>query len=264
MIPIFYPYTGAKKEILRQIKDTLNSRLWGLGPKVDLFERMFAKEFGYKYPLFVNSGTAALELAYHLIGLKAGDEVIVPVLDCTAGQMGLKRRGIRIVFADIERRTLNIDPKDVERKITRKTRAIVGVHLGGISFSNRIFEIGRQHRIPVITDASQHHVPTRGDYICYSLQAIKHITTADGGMLVLTNEDEYRRAKRLRWFGIDRERKAQANFQAWERREMTFDVEEPGYKFQPTDIAACIGIASLPHLKKAIRYRQTLLREYNR
>jgi perosamine synthetase len=264
MIPLFYPYTGAKKDILNEIEDTLNTRWWGQGPKVERFEKMLSEEFGYKYPVFVNSGTSALELAYHLIGLKAGDEVIVPVLDCTAGQMALKRQRIKIVFADIERKTFNIDPKDVERKITPRTRAIVGTHLGGIPFSSRIYDIGRRLRIPIITDASQHHVPTRGNYICYSFQAIKHITTTDGGMLVLTNQKEYRKAKLLRWFGIDRERKAQVNFQAWERRKMTFDVEEAGYKFQPTDIDACFGIASLPHLKKVIRYRQDLMREYKR
>ena len=264
MIPIFHPYTGSKKTILRELEDSLDSRWWGQGPKVDKFERMCAKHFGYKYPLFVNSGTSAIELSYHLIGLKRNDEVIVPVLDCTAGQMGLKRRGVRIVFADIDRRTWNIDPDDVEKKITPKTKAIVGVHLGGIPFSNRIYEIGKRHGLPIITDSSQHHVRTRGDYICYSLQAIKHITTADGGLLVLSNEEEYRRAKLLRWFGIDREQKTKHNFQAWERRAMTFNIEEAGYKVQPTDIAACFGIASLPHLKRVIAYRQSLVREYKR
>ena len=264
MIPIFYPYTKAKKEILKEIKDSLDSRWWGQGPKVDKFEAMCAKHFGYKYPLFVNSGTSALELSYHLLDLKRGDEVIVPVLDCTAGQMALKRRHVKIVFADIEKKTLNIDPADVEKRITTRTKAIVGVHLGGIPFSNRIYDIGRHRGIPVITDASQHHVRTRGDFICYSLQAIKHITTADGGLLVLSNEADYRRARLLRWFGIDRERKAEVNYQAWERREMTFDVEEAGYKYQPTDIDACFGIATLPHLPRVIRYRQSLVREYKR
>jgi perosamine synthetase len=212
---------------------------------------------GYTYSLMVNSGTSALELSYHLLGLGLGDEVIVPVLDCTAGQMGLLRRGVKIVFADITD-NLTIDPKDVERKITGRTRAIVGVHLGGIEFSKELNKIASKHCIPLIVDSSQHHAPCTGDYICYSFQAIKHITTCDGGILVLNNESEYNRAKLLRWFGIDRELKAKHNYQAWEKREMTFDIKEPGFKFQPTDIDACFGIASLPYLDSVIAYRRDL------
>jgi len=264
MIPLFYPYTHAKRRILKEIKDTLHSRWWGQGPKVDRFEKVFGKVFGYKYPLFVNSGTSALELAYHLIGLKNRDEVIVPILNCTAGQMGLLRRRVKIVFADIEIDSFNIDPGDVEQKITQKTKAIVAVHLGGIPVSEKIYQLGKKYKIPVITDAAQHHVATRGNYICYSFQAIKHITTCDGGMLILTNRKEYVRAKLLRWFGIDRELKARKNYQAWERRTMTLDVKEAGYKYQPTDIDACFGLAALPDLKKVIRHRQQLVREYSK
>ncbi len=109
-IPLFWPYIP-KKAILKEITDTLNGRWLGEGPKVPKFEDAFGKALGYKYPLFVNSGTTALELAYHLIGLKKGDEVIVPVFNCSAGQMGLARRGVKIVFCDIDcnsRQTLTL------------------------------------------------------------------------------------------------------------------------------------------------------------
>lgn len=263
IIPIFWPYIP-KEGILEEIKDTLNSRWLGQGPKVDKFEKEFGKKFGYQYNLFVNSGTSALELAYHLIGLKEGDEVIVPILNCTAGQTGLMRRGVKIVFADIERETFNLDPEDFEKKITPKTKAVVAVHLGGIHVNRKIFEVAKKNNILIIVDAAQHHEPTKleGDYICYSFQAIKHITTCDGGMLCLKNEEEYNRAKRLRWFGIDRELKARKNYQAWERREMTFDIEEAGHKYQPTDIDACFGLAALPNLDEVIEYRRELAEEY--
>lgn len=262
-IPLFWPFIP-KQEILKEIEDTLNGRWLGQGPKVEKFEKEFAKKFGYEHVLFMNSGTSALEIAYHLLNIKEGDEVIVPVLDCTAGQMGLVRRGAQIVFADIEKNTLNIDPIDVRKKITEKTRAIIAVHLGGIEVNPEIFQLAKEQNIPVIVDASQHHAPKNleGDYICYSLQAIKHITTADGGILVLKNKKEYDRAKLLRWFGIDRELKAKRNYQAWERREMTFDIEEAGYKYQPTDIDACFGLASLPYLDLIIGYRKSLALEY--
>lgn len=259
-IPLFYPYIP-KEKILKEIEDTLNGRWLGQGPKVNLFEQKFGEQFKYKYPLFVNSGTSALELAYYLIGLKKGDEVIVPVLDCTAGQMYLKRHGIKIVFADIDD-NLTIDPVDVVNKINKKTKAVVGVHLGGIHFNSVLNDICKGHKVPLIVDAAQSHVSCSGDYICYSFQAIKHITTCDGGMLVLNNEKEYARAKKLRWFGIDREAKEKNNYQAWQRREMTFDVYEPGFKMQPTDVDACFGLSALDDLGQVIAYRRELMKVY--
>lgn len=263
IIPIFWPFIP-KEDILKEIEDTLNSRWIGQGPKVDKFEKEFAKKFGYQYLIFVNSGTSALELAYHLLDIKKDDEIIVPILNCTAGQMGLIRRGAKIVFADIEKETLNIDPIDVRKKITKNTKAIVVVHLGGIEANPKVFELAKELGISIIVDAAQHHEPKAldGDYICYSFQAIKHITTCDGGMLVLKNQEEYNRAKLLRWFGIDRELKAKKNYQAWERREITFDIYEAGYKYQPTDIDACFGLASLSYLDTVLEYRRSLVEEY--
>lgn len=255
-IPLFYPYIP-KEKILKQIEDTLNGRWLGQGPKVNQFEKKFGEVFGYEFPLMLNSGTSALELTYHLIGLKEGDEVIVPILDCTAGQMGLKRRGVNIVFADIDD-NLNIDPEDVKRKITSKTKAVVGVHLGGIPFNTTLNDVCKQNNIPLIVDAAQHFDHCDGDYICYSFQAIKHFTTCDGGMLILNNIETYKRAKLLRWFGIDRDLKEKNNYQAWQHREMTFDVFEAGFKFQPTDIDACFGLAAIEDLDKIINHRKKL------
>lgn len=255
-IPLFWPYIP-KKAIMKLISNTLDSRWLGEGPLVPKFEEAFGRQLKYKYPLFVNSGTSSLELAYHLIGLKKGDEVIVPVFNCSAGQMGLVRRGVKIIWADIEP-DFNIDIKDIESKITSKTKAIVVVNMGGIPANPDIYKLAKKHGIPTITDSAQHIAHSLGDYICYSFQAIKHITTCDGGMLVLNNKKIYLRAKKLRWFGIDRVLKQKHNYQAWEKREMTFDVEEAGYKYQPTDIDACFGLASLPDLPKVIAHRKKL------
>src|SRR3989338_3018652 len=262
-IPLFWPYIP-KEKILKEIADTLSWRYLGQGPKVTKFEQDFGKKFGFKYPIFLNSGTSALELIYHLIGIGIGDEVIVPVLNANAGQTGLVRRGAKIVFADIEKNTLNLDPKDLEKKITSKTKAIVTVHLGGIPVNKKVFRIAKKHKLPVILDLAQDHNPQSGkygDYLVYSFQAIKTITTADGGMLVLRNEEDYQRTKKLRWFGIDRELK---NRNKWQKREMTFDIEEAGYKFQPTDIDACFGLAALPDLDKVLKYRADLADEYRK
>lgn len=259
---LFHPFIP-KEDILRELSDTLDTRWIGQASKVDLFEKQFGEKFGYKYCLFMNSCTSALETAYHLLDLKEGDEVIVPVVDCTAGQMGLLRRKVKIVFADVDE-NLNLDPKDLEGKITDKTKAIVAINLGGIEFAGEIANIAKENSVPLIADSAQHLGESKGDYICYSFQAIKHITTGDGGMLVLKNKKEYVRAKKLRWFGIDREVKAKKGWQAWEKREMTFDIEEAGYKYQPTDIDACFGLACLPHVDKLIEHRKNLADTYRK
>ncbi|MCR4324234.1 MAG: DegT/DnrJ/EryC1/StrS family aminotransferase [Candidatus Curtissbacteria bacterium] len=264
MIPLFYPYIP-KKKILQQLSNTLDSRWIGQGPKVDLFEKKFANKMGYKYALMVNSATSALELAYHLLDLKKGDKVIIPVLDSIAGQVGLIRRKCRLLFCDIERDTLNIDPNFLEGLLqAHKAKAVVGVHLGGIHFNQKIYSISKKYKVPLIVDSAQYLAPTKGDYICYSFQAIKHITTADGGMLILNNKKEYTRAKKLRWFGTERDIKKKNNFKPWERREVNFDIEEAGYKFQPTDVDASFGLAALPDLDTVIKYRQELAVEYRK
>lgn len=263
MIPLFYPYIP-KKKILAELSDTLDGRWIGQGPKVDLFEKQFGEKMGYRYPLMVNSATSALELAYHLLDLGPGDKVVIPVLDAISGQVGLVRRNCQILFCDIERETLNIDPRYLEKLLqTHKVKAVVGVHLGGIHFNEQIYSICKKYKVPLIVDSAQYPAPTHGDYICYSFQAIKHITTADGGMLVLRNRAEYERAKKLRWFGVPRDLKRH-NPKVWQRRAITVEVEEAGYKFQPTDIDACFALAALPDLDKVIKYRDNLADLYRR
>jgi len=254
--PLFHPFIPYR-DTLKELKSTLKSRWIGQAHKVEEFEKRFGLKYGYQYCLFVNSGTSALELSYHLLDLKGGDEVIVPVLDCTAGQTGLHRRGVKIVFADIDDNLL-LSYEDTRRKITAKTKAIVAVNLGGLEVDQRLYNLG----LPVITDSAQHLGQTKGDYICYSFQAIKHITTGDGGMLILNNRKEYERAKKLRWFGIDREAKKQNDWQPWKNRQMTMDIEEAGYKYQPTDIDASLGLSGLKHADKVVKHFQSLVDAY--
>ncbi len=261
MISLFHP-SIPKRKILKELSDTLGSNWIGQGPKVDLFEKKFAKKMDYKYPLMVNSATSALELAYHLLDLNKGDIVVVPVLNAIAGQTGLLRRGCQILFCDIEKDTLTIDPDFLEQLLkTNKVKAVIGVHLGGIHFNQKIYSICKKYKVSLITDSAQYLGHTKGDHICYSFQAIKHITTGDGGMLVLGSKKEYERAKKLRWFGISRNSK---KYSPWKHRQTTFDFDEAGYKFQPTDIDACFALAALPNLDKIIKYRKDLAKEYRK
>ncbi len=265
MIPLFYPETNYWQECGDAVKDVLKTRWWGQAYKVEEFENAFADSFNYQYCLAVNSCSAALELAYHLIGIGPGDEVITPVLGCTATNIPLLRRKANIIFSDISRDDLLINPDDVSKKITKKTKAIVAVTLGGLPINESIFAIAKENNIPVVIDAAQSVgiSENHGDYITYSFQAIKHFSTGDGGMLVLNNKDEYDRAKKLRWFGIDREVKKRANWQAYRHRQMTIDIEEAGYKFHMNDISAALGLVGLKHLDEILDYRKILTRIYN-
>lgn len=255
MIDLFRPYVPYN-EMMDAIGETLRSRYIGQGPKVDLFERKFEEKFGIakKQAVSLNSGTAALETAYDLLGLKPGDEVISTPLTCTATNIPLLRRGVKIIWADILPTTLCIDPFDVQSKITPRTKAVVQVHLGGIMAD---VDCGN---IPVVSDAAQALGIFNGDFTCCSFQAIKHITTADGGMLVVhtrhRNNERYRNnAKLLRWFGIDREKKVRNNWQAYTERKMTFDIHLAGHKRQMTDLAAAMGLVGLSKYDEIMEIR---------
>lgn len=265
MIPIFWPNLY-RKEWIQELDKIFKTRWIGQGPVVDKFEKEFGKKFGYKNCLAVNSGTSALELAYHMIGFKEGDEVITPVLTCTATNVWFLRNKVNIVFADIKSNTLTINPFSVGRKITHKTKAIVATTLGGMPIDEEIFELGRKNGIPVIVDACQSLgvAESQGDYICYSFQAIKHFTTGDGGMLVCKRKKDYKRAKKLRWFGIDREAKIRANWKPYKKREMTMDIEEPGFKYHMNDIAAILGLVGLRNSDKALAYRRKIAKYYDK
>ena len=255
MINLFEPYIPAEARIA--VDEVLHTRWIGQGPKVEEFEEKFAKLFHVEHCVSMNSGTSALETAYDICDLKAGDEVISTPLTCTATNLPLLRRGVKIVWADINPHTLCIDNKDVQRKLTHKTKAVVQVHLGGIQA-----QVETPADVPLISDACQALGIFSGDYTACSFQAIKHISTGDGGMLICPTGESKRRAKLLRWFGIDRETKIANNWQAYKERKMTFDIEEPGTKRHMNDIAAAMGIEGLKKYEEIMRHRTHLFNIY--
>ncbi|MCK9370778.1 aminotransferase class V-fold PLP-dependent enzyme [Candidatus Dojkabacteria bacterium] len=268
MINLFWPsYDGkAIKKLMGELfPDDMSNRWIGQGEKVDEFERTFGDKFGYDYCVSLNSGTSALELAYHLIGIKKGDEVLTPVLTCTATNIPLKRLKAKIKFVDVNK-NLTIDYKDLKQKANKQTKAIVAVTLGGLPIDTKVFKLAKKLGIPVVIDAAQSVGvgEKHGDYVCYSFQAIKHFTTGDGGMLVVRKEEEYNRAKKLRWFGIDREAKKKNNWQPYKQREMTMDILEPGFKYHMNDISAGIGLIALEKSDKWLVYREVLSSYYRR
>lgn len=240
---IVMAYPWVPEDAIAAVSNVLRSRFVGQGPLVDEFERRFERHFSLPdgSAVAVNSGTSALELAYDLLGLGPGDEVITTPLTCTATNIPLVRRGCRLVFADIDRETLNLCHRDVLRKIAEKTKAVINVHLHGLASDLPDFGV------PVVDDAAQAlgiFRPGARFTVC-SFQAIKHLTTGDGGMLVCADREDAKQAKLRRWFGIDRAVKLANNWQPFKNRQILFDIEYPGYKFQMNDIAAAMGLAGL-------------------
>lgn len=264
-ISMFWPSSPMHKwEMLWELAKKLSGRWIGQGPAVDIFEFSFGEKFGYEFCVSTNSGTSALELAYHLAGIKKGDKVLVPVFTCTATNIPLIRRGAQLIFCDINPQTWCPEGQDVISKMDG-AKAIVLVNLGGIQCSQEIYMAAKERGIPVIVDCAQSLGITEqnGDYLCYSFQAIKHFTTGDGGMLIVRNSDDYQRAKRLRWFGIDREAKQRNDWQPYKEREMIMDIIEPGYKFHMNDIMATMGIVGLRHSDQIWHRRHQIARVYD-
>lgn len=254
MIKLFSPYIP--KGTASAIGKVLRSGQITQGAKVDEFERNFTELFKVRYPVSVNSGTSALELAYELLDLRPGDEVISTPLTCTATNIPLLRRGVKIIWADINENTLCICPIDVRSKISEKTRAVVQVHLGGVDAN-----IGKFH-VPVVSDAAQALGIFNGDYTCCSFQAIKHVSTGDGGMLICPDEAIRDKARLLRWFGIDRSKKVLHSWESYRTRMMCFDIEIAGTKRHMNDIEAAMGIVGLKYYDEVIKYRRSLFGIY--
>ncbi len=263
-IVLFYPHMPAKA--VEYVTDTLHSRWIGQGPKVELFEKNFGEKFSPEFaPIATGSGTDALHLAYILAGLKPGDEVVAPVFTCTATNIPFLYMGVKVVFADIQAGTLNIDPKHVASLVNKKTRAIVCVHYGGLPCDmNELGAIASKWKIPVIEDAAHglgasykgKKIGAISDFTMFSFQAIKHITTGDGGMLTVKDKTLVEKAKRVRWFGIDRSAKQMG---IWEN-----DIKEIGYKYQMTDIAAAMGLAALEEFDYTSALRKRLFAAYEK
>jgi len=254
-LKLFKPYISYRA-IFNVVRVLLGTEI-AEGKGVRLFEQEFAKKFNVKNVVALNSGTSALELAYKLAGIGEGDEVITPVLTCTATNIPLLHLKAKIVFADTDY-DLNINIEDVKKKITDKTKAIVFVHFGG---NNRglydLVAICRERGITLIEDAAQAIGSPYwgfGDFTAISLQAIKTLTSGDGGFLITKRDEDYRRAKRLRWFGYDREEK---------QKKGDTDLLEPGYKMHMNNVTAAIGRGNLKSLDKVLEKRKKMAELYN-
>lgn len=269
MIPLFKVFMSETAKV--EVGKVLDSGYIGQGDKVTEFETLIKRRFGNHRFLTLNSGTSGLHLALHLLkkpmvsenwyGLLDGDEVLTTSLTCTATNFPILANGLKIKWVDINPKTLNMDLGDLESKISEKTKVIMLVHWGGYPNDlDKVKEI--QEKCfnlygfkPMVIEDSAHsfgskfkgrYIGNNGNITVYSFQAIKHLTTGDGGGIFLPNDELYERAKLLRWYGIDRESNRK-DFRCEE------DILEWGFKFHMNDISATIGIENLKHIDNIIQ-----------
>lgn len=245
MIPLFK--VSMSPDAAVRAKEVLESGYVGQGPVVEEFEKVLQEAFDSPVkPLTTSTGTHALDLCYHLLGIGSSSEAICTPVTCSATVTQLVTRGARIVWADVDPHTGLIDPLDVEKKLSHRTRAIVAVDWGG-RLCDYVMLKSVAEGVPVIQDAAHSFLGNgcgRGDYIMHSFQAIKHLTTVDGGCLIVP-ESQYKRAKLLRWYGLDRE--ISNSFRCAQT------IREVGYKYHMNDLCAAIGLANLKLGKENVK-----------
>jgi dTDP-4-amino-4,6-dideoxygalactose transaminase len=264
-IPLFDLNFDHQEE--QAVMEVLRSKWISTGPKTIEFENLFAQMLGANHALAMANCTVALHLAMLLANVKEGDEVICPSLTFVATANAIRYVGGIPVFADIVGNdNLNLDPKDIEQKITPKTKAIVVMHYGGFACDmDRIMGIAKKHNLKVIEDAC--HGPlseykgrklgTIGDVGCFSFFSNKNISTGEGGMLVTNCSDTYEKAKLLRSHGM-----TTLSYERAKGHSTTYDVVELGYNYRMDDIRAAIGIVQLAKLKDDLLKRVEVRKNY--
>lgn len=271
-IPLFKVFMA--EEVDKPLLRVLHSGYIGEGEEVASFEKALKDYFHTPYLTTLNNGTAGLHLAYHMALHQDGpktwynsneDEIISTPITCTATNEPIIANGAKIVWADVDPITGSIDPDDIERKITSKTRAITMVHWGGNPCDiDRINAIAKKHNLKVIEDGAHamgmeykgKMIGNHSDYTMISLQAIKHITSVDGGILMMKSEKDYERAKLLRWYGIDRTIREGIDLRC------ELDVPESGYKFHMNDVCAIIGHTNFNHVKEIVEAQRANAKYY--
>ena len=250
MLPLVKTCLPDRDILMPRLEQVLYSGYIAQGDVVESFERKLEEYIGSGYSLSLNSGTAALHVALILAGVQQGDEVISTALTAEPTNVAIKMVGAKVRWADIDYNTGNICPDSIEKAINEKTKAIIIVDYAGIPVDvKRIQQISEKYNIPVIEDAAHafgakfdgkragNHFP----FTVFSFQAIKHLTTIDGGALQIQDKALYERGKIIRWFGLDKKKTRLDN-----------NITEQGYKYHMNNVNACVGLAQLEGIEQLV------------
>lgn len=254
---------------IEAVIEVLKSDYVTTGPKVGEFEKKVADYCGAKYAVAIANGTAALHAACMAAGIGEGDEVITTPITFVASSNCALYCGATPVFADIDARTYNIDPDDIERKITDRTKAIVAVHFTGQPCDmDRIHDIAKKNNLKVIEDAAHalgadykgRKIGSISDMTTFSFHPVKHITTGEGGMILTNNEELYKKLLLARGHGITRDENEMTQSDgAWYYQQI--DI---GYNYRITDIQCALGISQMDKLDTFVEKRRCIVDKYNK
>ena len=261
MIPLFKVHTP--DGVSEAVSAVWESGFVTEGEYSDKFEKLFGEYVENKNTSLVNSCTSALALTSRMCDVQPGDEIITTPMTCMATNEPFFNDGAKLVWADIDPTTGNICPESARRLVTSKTKAIVGVHWAGQPFDiDSINNIATEKGIKVVEDAAHalgatykgSPIGTHSDYVCFSFQAIKHITTADGGAICSKTSEDDQRIKALRWFGLNRKYQGSK----WEQ-----DITESGFKYHMNNTNSVIGILQMNHVQDIVSGHKNNYRYYN-
>ena len=254
---------------IAEVVATLRSGWIGTGPRVTQFEEMMKEYTGAQYAVAVSSCTAALHLSLLVLGIGPGDEVVTTPMTFAATANAIIHAGARPTFVDVDRETMLMDPEKIKAAITPRTKAILPVHLAGRPCAmDQIREIARQHGLFVIVDAA-HCIERRyrrfkrgkiSDLTCFCFYVAKNLTTAEGGMVLTNNPALVEKLRALALHGMD----VHAYNRFGDRGYRHYQVVEPGYKYNMTDIQAALGIHQLRRLEASWERRNEIWAEYQR
>jgi len=263
IIPLLKVHMPA--DISNLVTETLLSGQVAEGPKVFEFEKIIGNYIGNRNVIATNSCSGALQLALQLAGVSFSDEVISTPMTCQSTNQPILQAGANIVWGDVQHDTGNLNPKDVKKKITPKTKAIITMHWAGQPGDlSELNSIAKENSLKLIEDAASafgaeyqnKKIGFHSDFICFSFQAVKHITTGDGGILAVKDKKTRDRAVLMRNHGNDR--RARRTEIEWD-----FDIKEPGWKFHMNDIAATIGIKQMEYHEILLEKRRDNAEHYN-
>ena len=256
MLPLIKTYIPPRDILMPKLEEVLYSGYIAQGEIVENFERKFEEFIGSGHTLSLNSGTAALHIALVLAGVKEGDEVISTAMTAEPTNVAIKMVGAKVRWADVDYETGNISAKAIESAINEKTKAIIVVDYAGTSVDVKsIQEISLKYNIPVIEDAAHalgttyngkktgNHFP----FTVFSFQAIKHLTTIDGGALQIQDKELYEKGKLIRWFGLDKKLTRLEN-----------DIQIQGYKYHMNNVNATIGLVQLETIEELLQKYRTI------
>lgn len=266
MIP--YGRQTIEEDDVQAVVDVLRSDYLTTGPKIAEFEKMVADYVGAKYAVAISNGTSALHAACFAAGIQAGDEVITTPLTFAASSNCVLYCGGTPVFADVDPKTYNIDPEDIRRKITDKTKAIIAVHLAGQPCDmDEIHKIAKEHDLLVIEDGAHalgsvykgKKIGTLSDMTTFSFHPVKPITTGEGGMIVTDNKEFYQKMMLFRSHGITRDENLMTrNDGPWFYQQLDL-----GYNYRITDIQCALGCSQMKKLDRFLARRKEIVAHYN-